>query len=151
MARFPWSSKAEEATFKPLNDNASFLLNLEGHRVVALRLPTKVAMELSGQELLESVGILSKLKAKLGLGSVAETVHWWTVTNVDNPLLDEHDKFEALVAQELTNATGTAVNKSDLAISASVPTDLNHQPPQVVRHEEIPPTPTVQDGKAVSN
>lgn len=144
MLKFPWSLKAEETSFKPLDSSASFLLNLEGHRVLALRLPSKVAMELSGQELLESMGILSKLKAKLGRGSVAETAQWWTVTNVDNPLLDERDKFEALVAQELTNATGAAVNKSDLAISASVPIDGDEQSPEVVRHEESPPIPTAQ-------
>lgn len=149
MVKFPWSSKAEEASFKPLDGNASFLLNLEGHKVVALRLPTKVAMELSGQELLGSVGILSKLKAKLGLGSAAVTEHWWTVTNVDNPMLDEHDKFEALVAQELTSATGTTINKSDLAISASVPINEDEQP-NVVRREESLPTPPAQTAQAIS-
>jgi hypothetical protein len=151
MVKFPWSSKAEEISIKSLDSNAGFLLNLDGHKVIALRLPSEVAMELSGQELLESVGFLSKLKAKLGLGSVAETEHWLMVTNVDNPLLDEHDKLEALVAQELTNATGTAVNKSDLAISASVPINGDETPPQVVRHEESPPTPTAQRAQAVSN
>lgn len=135
MVKFPWSSKAEETSFKPLDSNASFLLNLEGHKVVALRLPSKVGMELSGQELLERVGMLSKLKAKLGFGSAIETERWLTITNVDNPLLDEHDKFEALVAQELTTATGTPVNKTDLLISASVPIDED-EPPDLVKHEE---------------
>lgn len=151
MVKFPWSSKAEEPSFRPLDGNTSFLLNLDGHRVVALRLPTKVAMELSGQELLASVGFLSKLKAKLGLGSVAETEHWWTVTNVNNPLLDEHDKLKALVAQELANATGTAINKSDLAISASIPIDGDEQSPEVVRHQESPSTPRAQPAQVVSN
>ncbi len=150
MVKFPWPSKAEEASFKPLESNASFLLNLEGHKVVALRLPSKVAMELSGQELLEPASMLSKLKARLGLGSVAETEHWLTVTNVDNPLLDEHTKFEALVAQELTTASGTAVNKSDLVISASVPID-GDEPPDLVRHEERLPAPTPQLAPTTSN
>lgn len=144
MVRFPWSSGVEETSFKPLDGNASFLLNLEGRKVVALRLPSRVAMELSGQELLGSVGVLSKLKAKLRLDSVAETEHWLTVTNVDDPLLDERDKLEALVAQELTTASGTAVNKSDLVISAIVPINGDEQPPEVMRHEESPPMPTAQ-------
>jgi len=44
-----------------------------------------------------------------------------TVTSVDNLLPVESDKFGALVAQELTIATGTRITKTDLAISASVP------------------------------
>ncbi len=150
MVKFPWSSKAEETSFKPLESNASFMLNLDGHKVVALRLPSKVAMELSGQELLEPAGMLSKLKAKLGLRTAAETEHWLTVTNVDNPLLDEHHKFEALVAQQLTTATGTPVNKSDLVISASVPID-GDEPPDLVRHEERLPTPTPELAQTTGN
>lgn len=148
MVKLPWSSKAEETSFKPLDSNESFLLNLEGHKVVALRLPSKVAMELSGQELMDSGSMLSKLKDKLGIGSVAETEHWLMVTNVDNPLLDEHDKFEALAAQELTTASGTAVNKSDIVISASVPIN-GDQLPDLVRHEDR--LPTRQFAQATSN
>ncbi len=107
-----------EATFKPLGSNSVFLLDLDGHKVIALKLPSKVANEVSGQKRHTS-GILGRLKAKLGL--TPESEQWLTVTSVDNPLLQEYDKFGALVAQELTTATGTTITETDLAISASIP------------------------------
>lgn len=130
MSEFPWSSKGIEASFSPLESNGGFLLDLEGHKVVALRLPSKVAKEISGQEMETSGGILSKLKAKLGL--TPETGRWLTVTSVYNPMLEEPDRFEALVAQGLTNATGAIVTKSNVAISASVPINRKGQPPDAV-------------------
>jgi hypothetical protein len=113
------SSKSEERSFKPIESNAGFLLDLEGRKVITLRVPSKVAEEISGEEPQTSGGILSRLKAKLGFGR--ETEHWLTITSVDNPLLEDNDKFGAVVAQELTTATGTTITKSNLAISVSVP------------------------------
>jgi hypothetical protein len=118
VSRLPSLSKGEETAFKPIESNAGFLLDLEGRKVITLRVPSKVAEEFSGQKRQKS-GILARLKAKLGFGR--ETEHWLTITSVDNPLLEEYDKFGAMVAQELTTATGTTITKSNLAISASVP------------------------------
>lgn len=119
MSRFPLSSKGKEATFTPLESNTGFLLNLEGRKVITLKVPSKVAKEISGQEPQTSGGVLSRLKTKLGF--TPDTEQWLTVTSVDNPLLAEYDKFGALVAQQLTTATGTEITKANLAISASVP------------------------------
>jgi hypothetical protein len=108
-----------EVSVKSLEGTSTFLLKLQGHNILALRLPGEVAKEISSQDLPTS-GILSRFKAKLGLGGVDQW-RWFTVTSVDNPLLEQTDKFAALVTNELTKATGITITKSDLAISATVP------------------------------
>lgn len=128
-----------DASLKPLETNPGFLLDLEGHKVVALRLPSRVVKKISGQEMETSGGILSKLKAKLR--HAPETELWWTVTNVDNPLLEKSDRFKALVAHWLTTATGSTVNKADLAISASVPINGTIQAGSLLERKQMPQAP----------
>ena len=106
MDNFP----ASEVSIKPLQN--TFLIDLEGHSVIALKLASKVAKQISGQE--NSGGIISKLKTKLGLTS--ETERWFVVTSLNNPLLEEI-WFGALVADRLTKATGTSITESELTIS----------------------------------
>jgi len=73
---------ASEVSIKPLQN--TFLIDLEGHFVIALKLANKVAKQISGQEN-GSGGIISKLKTKLGLTS--ETERWFVVTSLNNPYL----------------------------------------------------------------
>ena len=113
------SQSRNEASVKSLEGASTYLMELEGHNILALRLPGKVAKEISSQDLATS-GILSKFKARLGLGAVDQW-RWFTVTSVDNPLLERTDRFAALVTGELTKATGITITKSDLAIAATVP------------------------------
>jgi len=104
---------ASEVSIKLLQN--TFLIDLEGHFVIALKLANKVAKQISGQEN-GSGGIISKLKTKLGLTS--ETERWFVVTSLNNPLLEEI-WFGALVADRLTKATGTSITESELTISAA--------------------------------
>ena len=108
----------ETASLKPLGNGECFLVDLDGHRTIAVRLPTDVASEISGESLLISQGFFTKVKVRLGLASEPES--WLAVTSVDNPLLEELDRFKALLVARLTDATGVAVTKSSLSISASV-------------------------------
>jgi len=108
MDNFP----ASEVSIKPLQN--TFLIDLEGHSVIALKLASKVAKQISGQE--NSGGIISKLKTKLGLTS--ETERWFVVTSLNNPLLEEI-WFGTLVADRLTKAIGTSITESELTISAA--------------------------------
>jgi hypothetical protein len=144
MVRFPWSSKDEEASFKPLESNAGFVLDIERHKVIALKLPGELAKEIAGRDSTISQGILSKLKAKFAHND--ETEQWLTVTNIDNPLLNDYDRFGTLVVQRLRAATGIAVPMSNLAISASVPI-TSMEPPEALavaekgaQHNPGPPT-----------
>jgi len=115
----------ETASLKPLGNGECFLVDLDGHRTIAVRLPTDVASEISGESLLISQGIFTKVKVRLGLASEPES--WLAVTSVDNPLLEELDRFKALLVARLTDATGVAVTKSSLSISASVPVNGKDQ------------------------
>jgi len=45
---------------------SAFLFDLEGHSVVAAKVANRVAKQISGQDM-ETAGIISRLKAKLGL------------------------------------------------------------------------------------
>lgn len=116
MDNVPGSINISAASVKPVQN--TFLFNLEGHSVVAVKVASKVAKQISGQDMKSSGGIIAKLKVKLGLAQ--ETERWFVVSSVDNPLLEEI-WFGALIADRLSKATGTTVSESDLAISASVP------------------------------
>lgn len=108
---------SEIGTSTPLESNAGFLLTEQGYYTVALKLPRKVVKKISGQGM-ERAGILSKLKEKLG--HVTDTEAWWIVTSVENPSLGNTGEFQKMIADSLTTATGTAVDKSNIAISASI-------------------------------
>lgn len=133
MDNAPESSNPSAAPVKPLQN--TFLFDLEGHSVVAAKVASKVAKQISGQDMTSSRGIISKLKAKLGL--TKETERWFVVTSVDNPLLEETDKFGLLVAERLTKATGATVSESDLTMSASVRVSGNREKdePSAVRDD----------------
>ena len=116
---------SEVASLKPLGSGECFLVSLDGHKTIAVRLPADVTSEISGESLLIVQGFFAKMKSRLGL--VPEPESWLAVTSVDNPLLEELDKFKSLLAARLTDATGIAVTKSSLAISASVPVNGKEQ------------------------
>ena len=114
MITFPSLKAAKVQTL----DNTGFVLDVKGHKVVALRVSSKVATEIAGDGSLMSEGLLSRLKAKISHAS--ETEQWLAVTSIENPLLEDHDNFGVLIARGLTEASGIAVEKSDLAIAASI-------------------------------
>jgi len=114
----------------PLESGRGFLFEVGGHSVVALKLPGKIAEQLSGDDLKTS-GFISRLKAKLGFNR--ETERWFTVTSVDNPLLEQIDSYSALIAERLSRVTGNTITKSELAVSATVPIERieEDQPTQI--------------------
>ena len=118
------------ASPKPIESGGCFLLDLEGHKTVAVRLPANVANEISGQDLLASLGFFAKMKAKLRFAPEPES--WLAVTSVDNPLLEQLDRFKALLVQHIAEATGKPVTKSNLAVSASVLVNGSEQLPEAV-------------------
>jgi len=123
LVKLSWRSKAV-VTFKPLDNGTAFVLNVEGHKVIAAKVSSKIAKEIAGQtSVVASEGILSKLKAKLS--HTLEIEQWLTVTNIENPLLQDYDRFGTLVAEQLATASGATITKSNLAISATVPTFLS--------------------------
>jgi hypothetical protein len=106
----------DQAAFKALGNDAGFILDVEGNRVIALKLPSKTVKELAGQP--GSEDILTRLLAKLSRQSDEAGHQWLIVTSAQNPQLEDHDRFAGLVAQELTRASGTMIPLSTLTISA---------------------------------
>ena len=117
LVKFPSSSGVEVETFRPLDNDAGFILNVEGHMVVALKLPGSVAKEIAGQVSVKS-GILSRLKSKIDHDSDGQR-DWLIVTNPQNALLKDRDRSGILVAEGLTNASGASVTPSNVVISPS--------------------------------
>jgi len=117
LVTLPWSTRASKTSFQPLA-NSSFVLDVKGHKVLALRLSSKVATEISGNQPIRSEGFVSKIRAKVKRAPEAE--QWLAVTSIENPLLEDHDNLGALIAQELTQASGVPVGKSDLMIAGSI-------------------------------
>ena len=112
--KLPWGGDSVEQTqsFKPLDNGAGFLLDIEGRKVVALKLPGNVAKEVAGQK---SVG--GSVFARLAkLWRSVEPEHWLIVANMQNGSMNDPGKFEDLVAENLGKASGVIVPTSDLVI-----------------------------------
>ena len=85
-------------TFKPLDHNAGFVLNVEGRKVVALKLPS---VESSGLGPLLLSSILKRFKdtAERNNGT---RLQWLVWTGTEGAVMDEYDRFAVLVARWLT-------------------------------------------------
>jgi len=90
-------------------------LDVEGRKVVALKLPGNIAREVAGQGSLTS-GMLARL-AKLW--HPTEPEQWLIVANMQNGLIKDSERFAALVAQRLTEASGVTVSISNLVMAGS--------------------------------
>jgi len=117
MVKFPWSRRDESAgiAFKALDNDAGFLLDVEGRKVVALKLPGNTAREVAGQASLAS-GMLAKL-AKFW--HPTEPEHRLIIANMQNGLMKGTERFAVLVAQRLTEASGVVVSVSNLVMAGS--------------------------------
>ncbi len=126
-----WSEGGLRGSVAPLEIDGGFLFKIEGQSVVALKLPSNVSRQLSGQDM-KAEGIMSHLRARLKRSSEAD--RWITLTIVDNPLLEQLGRFRGLVAEGLSNAIGITIDKHDLAIAATVPVNgIDEQTDQTVR------------------
>lgn len=113
--KFPWGEDGDEykPTIKSLDNDAGFLLGIEGRKVVALKLPGNVAEEVAGQKS-RTGGVFAKL-AKLWRS--VEPEHWLIVANMQDGFLNDPGRFAALVAESLSEAIGVTVPVSDLVIA----------------------------------
>jgi hypothetical protein len=119
LVNFPWLQRKNlDGTFQRLNVDAGFVMNLDGYNVVALRVPTDVAKNLAGQP--TRMGILMRLKSMI-MRSKETKPEWLIMTHIQNPVLKDYNLFGGLVAERLTDASGTNVTAADLAISCSTP------------------------------
>ena len=115
MVNFPWSEGGDEheLTFKPLDNDAGFLLDIEGRKVVALKLPNNIAKEVAGQKS-GARGVLAKLAE---LWRSVEPEQWLIVANMQKDFMNDPERFAALVARSLSKASGVTVPVSDLVIA----------------------------------
>lgn len=116
---WPGSETEPNADVRPLYTSASFLLDLEGRKVLAISVPRNIAKEISGQA--SAMRTLARLKARIMRGGSGNGQEWLILTNMQNPLLKDYERFGGLVAQGLTNAIGMPVTTSNLAISGTSP------------------------------
>ena len=112
----PWSTRFTKAVLQPLQTTA-FVLELKGYKVLVLKLPRNIAGGIVGDSIL-SEGLVSKIKSKVNHAPQPE--QWLAVTSIENPLLEDYDNLRELIVQGITEASGVAVNRSDLSIAASI-------------------------------
>jgi hypothetical protein len=117
LVKFPWNDGGDEQrpAFKPLGNDAGFLLDIEGRKVVALKLPGNVAREVVGQASVTD-GVLAKLAR---LWRRVEPKQWLVVANMQNGSLNDPETFASLVAEGLSKASGVTVPASELVIAGS--------------------------------
>ncbi len=119
MASLSLFKNGKRSEIGPLDPNSGYVLDVEGHKVLALRVPGKIAREISGQA--STIGMLARLKARIMRRETRINGEWLILTNVQNPLLSDYDRFETRVAQELTDVSGIPVSASNLAVSCTSP------------------------------
>lgn len=113
MVRFPWGDDEHKPAFKPLDNDTGFLLDIEGCRVIALKLPGDVAKEVAGQKS-GAGGVFAKL---VRLWHSVGLENWLIVANMQNGLMNESERFATLVADGLSKASGVTVPASGLVIA----------------------------------
>jgi len=115
LVNFPWGegSDEDEPTFKPLDNDAGFLLDIEGRKVVALKLPNNIAKEVAGQK----SGALNVLAKLAEFWRSVEPEQWLIVANMQKGFMNDPERFAALVARSLSKASGVTVPVSDLVIA----------------------------------
>jgi len=126
---WPWRKrKVEGITLERLQSKAGFVLDIQGQKVVAIRLPATVAKEVAGQ------GAITPIGPAVGSGYESQTHQkWLIVTNTQAPLLRDYDDFVLLAAKGLTSACGSSVQSDDLivlGVSAKIPPDGESLSPQ---------------------
>jgi hypothetical protein len=140
--------KVEGVKVERLPGDSGYVLDVEGQKVVAVKLPTAVAREVAGQagaDLYKGVEGSAKY--------VAETEqNWLLVTNMHNPLLREYDKLTLLAAQGLTIASGSQIPQSNILVSGGTSvTATCAKCGSVLSPSHTGPCPTCgQEGKAFS-
>jgi len=115
--------KVEGVTFEPLEGKAGFVLDIQGQKIAAMKLPGTVAREIAG----EATAGATSADVKAKYGSEVDQ-KWLIVTNMQNPLLQDYDRFALLTAQGLTNASGAQVPVNNLVVStgSSVTAKCDH-------------------------
>jgi hypothetical protein len=108
--KWPWrKQKVEGVTFQHLEGKAGFVLDIQGQKVVAMKLPATVAKEVAGQ------GAITPVGPAAGVRYESQTDQkWLIVTNMQNPLLQDYDSFVLLTAKGLANASGSSVEATSL-------------------------------------
>jgi hypothetical protein len=116
--KFPWHWRLRNsrATFKPLDNQAGFLLDVDGRRVVALKVPATVAKDIAGHDISLAEGMLRKFAQ---LRRANEPSQWLVVANMENSLIGDNTRFRALVGEVLTQATGFPVTVENLVVSGN--------------------------------
>jgi hypothetical protein len=109
---WPWrKQKVEGVTFQHLRGKAGVALDIQGQKVVAIRLPATIAREVAGQ------GAITPIGPAVGGRYESQTDQkWLIVTNIQNPLLQDYDNFVLLAARGLTSASGSRVGLDDLIV-----------------------------------
>jgi hypothetical protein len=110
---FPWSPENQASGYKPLDNDAGFLLDIGGRKIVALKLSGNVARKVAWQ----TPGISNVLARFAKVRRPAEPGRWLIVADLLNGSPNEHDNFPSLVARRLTDATGVTVEVSNLVMA----------------------------------
>lgn len=111
-----WRRKREidGVRFTPLRGRDGFVLDMEGQKIVGIALEGGAAREIAGGVTISQVsGEISSKQSKTDQ-------KWLIVTNMQNPLLRDYNRFVLLTAKELSKATGSIVRDDDLVVSISL-------------------------------
>lgn len=105
--------KVEGVTVEPIAGKSGYIMDIEGQKVVAVKLPSTVVKEVAGQA---GVDLPKSLEGSAKFATETEQ-KWLLVTNMQNPLLREYDRLTLLASQGLTTASGAAVPRSNIVLS----------------------------------
>ena len=120
-----WKRKKEidGVRFTPLRGHEGFILDMEGQKIVGIALEGGAAKEIAGGLTVGKVGGIGQAG---GVGQLGGEVSgkqsktdqkWLIVTNMQNPLLRDYDRFVVVTAKELSKATGSTIRRDDLVVS----------------------------------
>lgn len=115
--------KVEGVTVEKIEGDSGYIIDIEGQKAVAVKLPGTVARQIAGQ-----VGVGAAQGVGVSAGGATDTDQsWLVVTNMQNPTLQEYNRLTLLASQGLSNASGNQVPQSRIVLTGSTQIPFNQE------------------------
>jgi hypothetical protein len=115
MWRKKEEKKVEGVTVEPIPGNGGYIMDIEGKKAIAVKLPGTTIRQIAGQA---GAGPTTGVEAAASYAGGIDN-KWLVFTNMENPRIEEYNNFIVLASQGLTNASGSPVSQSNIVLTGS--------------------------------
>ena len=107
--------KVEGVTVEPIPGNDGYVMDIDGQKAVAVKLPGNTIRQITGQA---GAGPATGIEVA-GSYAAGTEPKWLVFTNMQNPRIEEYNNFILLASRGLENVSGSPVSQSSIVLTAS--------------------------------